>query len=83
MQGPSTLSPLSRWTVGIVFTVYLTLLLGVALFADTLARPWLGGLTIGQWLVLVLHIGPLVVAWYYIYAGTGLAEQSAEEAERS
>ena len=61
------------------FAIYLVLLLGVALFSSTLAAPGPLGLTYGHWLVLIIHIGPVVMAWYYIRAGTGLPVTSTSD----
>ncbi|MEM7101096.1 MAG: DUF485 domain-containing protein [Pseudomonadota bacterium] len=75
------LSALSRWTVSVFFTLYLVLLLGVALFSDALAAHLALGLSMGQWLVLILHVGPVIMAWIYISRGDGLEDESASEGD--
>ena len=75
------LSALSRWTVSGFFALYLGLLLGVALFSEALASELALGLSLGQWLVLALRIGPVIMAWIYIGRGDGLSEDGNSEGE--
>ena len=54
-----------------VFTflgLYLFLLIGIAALPGTLLNAF-AGLTVGQWLVLILHVFSVLAAWIYVRTG--------------
>ena len=61
------LSPFARFAVGFTFLMFLALLVGIALFGDTLARDSFLGLTWGQLLIVAIHTIPVGFAWYYVW----------------
>ncbi|MEM7079924.1 MAG: DUF485 domain-containing protein [Pseudomonadota bacterium] len=56
-----------QWlTAGMFLALFLVLVLTIALAPEILAGAWLGGLTRGHWLVLALHVLPVISAWLYV-----------------
>lgn len=56
----------AKLALGFFLTLYFILLLGIALTPDALRTPVALGLTAGHWLVLAIHVLPVVAAWLYM-----------------
>ena len=55
------------FAVTLSLTMFVVLLLSIAMVPDWLAQDAFGGLNRGHVMVLALHIPPVVAAWLYIY----------------
>ncbi len=60
---------ISRFALGslaVCLALLLLLLIAIPNFSDWLARPFIGGFTVGHALVTVIHVLPVVAAWVYL-----------------
>ena len=56
----------ARVMTGCFLLLMLVMLAGVVLWPATWGEPFIGAVTYGYFLVLVIHVLPVAAAWYYI-----------------